>query len=173
MANEIAAIRINMLDELIAKLYTSAREHSNRHLMLLIEKNSAIHKNTQDCFTFRREIFEIPGRTGNYPQPINTVSSEIRDSVKDHISNTEQTAIELALVKTFLQRVLAISHRTADYMAVTPTALHGIIKKFRIELEPDEKAALTTSEVEEFKHTNSKYLQMVQTRLTMNLINAP
>lgn len=173
MANELdPSVRINILDALMKRLYTSSNAHRNKNLCRLIRNNSVICNNTQDCFSFRREIYEEPGRCGPYPQPMNMLSNKMRDEVKEYISDAERVDAEQVLVKGYLQRAIALSHQIADYMAVIPSALHPQIKNFNILCEPGD-GSLTSSEIEKFKHDNARYLEMVRTRLTMNLINAP
>lgn len=173
MANEInPSVRINILDSLMLKLYTSSNNHCKNRLHNLIKINSSIYKNNQQCFSFRRTVFQHAEHTGPYPSPINILAPAMRGEMKEYIQDVQRTEAERVLVKGYLQKVVGISHYMADYLAVTPTALHPPIKKFSDQCEIGE-GTLTPSEIEAFIDNNSKYLDMVRTRLTMNLINAP
>jgi hypothetical protein len=172
MANIEPNARIELIDALVRKLYRSSTLYGNKTINKLIQDNSELHGNNQQMFSFRKTVFTTSDFTGAFPSPINTLSPTIREDVKEYLSFTEETNAEKCVVKGFLQRVVTSSHCAADYAKLTPTQLHSVIKQFSYGCEQGE-GTLTEPEIAQFKHDNAKYLELVKTRLTMNLINAP
>lgn len=166
------AFRIQLMDALVARLYTSSMNHRKARLHKIIRDNSLFHKNDQDCFSFKREVFAFADRTGGYPSPMNTLAPDMRDRVREYMRDVETVRIEQEHVQGYFQKVVSVSSRAADYRALTPSTLHSTINQFSDKCEPGE-GTLTTSEIEAFIRDNDKYLEMVRTRLTLNLINAP
>ena len=166
------AFRIQLMDQLVTRLYASSITHRNNRLHKIIRDNSLFHKNDQDCFSFKREIFAHADRTGGYPSPMNTLSPNLRGKVREYMRDVELTEIEQAHVRGYFQKVVGVSSRAADFKALVPSVLHSIINQFNDKCEPGE-GVLSPSEIEEFIRQNDKYLEMVRTRLTLNLINAP
>lgn len=172
MANISPSARIELIDALLKKLYNSSNLYRDKTLNQLIKDNSAIYDNDQLCFSFKNTIFQASDFRGKYPLPINKLAPIMRDSFRDYISFAEQTKNEKLLVLGYLQRLVTVSRRAADYSALMPKQLHYLINDIKLSLEPGD-GLLTAAEIESFKQNNSKYIEMLKTRLTMNLINAP
>ncbi|MBT7452185.1 MAG: hypothetical protein HN793_15210 [Rhodospirillaceae bacterium] len=166
------AFRHEMLNRIITKIYTSSRGHRNKRIAKIIRANSLIHKNEQECFSFRSNTYEASDRKGAYPMPINLLDTSLKEEFIVFIGDGNALEEERNFVKGYIQRVMMMTEHLADYLKLMPDSTHPIVQAFKDDLAPGE-GVLTEEEIENFLEQNEKYLNLLRNRMTLNLLDAP
>ena len=165
-------LKAEMLATFKTALYQPTTSHLKKELFTLIQENSSLKRNNQNCFSFKGAIYEYGQIKGKYPRPLNLLDSSLRDRMKAYLKECSDVHHEQNLTVGYFQRLLLSTSNAADYFLLLPGALHGVIRKYERYLLDDE-SQFTEFQVTAFIQDNDKYVNAIKTRLTYNLLEVP
>lgn len=167
---EIApGLRKMVLEKLMDALYLNTSRYNEERLQGIVRRNSKALHNSQLCFTFKGENFCAATHEGRYPRPMNALQPFLKDEMKEFIEEREKQYREAQYLRGYILNVFSVSDQAADYYKLLPFPLHGVIRKFAVHFAPGEGMLLPDG-IEQFLQQNDKYVTMLKTRVTFNLI---
>lgn len=159
-----------VIHDLLDHIYHLPQKTLNSEVAEIAQLNARAHHNDQTLFSFRDGLYS----DGN-PQmrkPFNLLHRSLRDAMKAYLERKEKLEREQAMVRGFLQDMVATFNHIEIYIEVLPDTLGHRLRNYRgqfPELTSEYPAAL----VEAFLRKNQKYLGILTTRMTYNLLGAP
>ena len=120
--------RSELLQQLDTALYQKARTSLHYRLCELITANSKQHGNAQMMFTFREKTYCMRPHVGKYPPVINLLHRDLRPQFKAWLADQEALETERRLALGYVQRIMTVTDRIADYYRLLPDALAAVLR---------------------------------------------
>lgn len=160
--------RNETLKDLMHTLYFRTRQRHQNELQAIIMANSELCKNAQNEMSFRGVFYHYGEKTRN-PDTVNILQGALRPKFKTWRSKVETLEGEYNLVRGFFQKVFMQSDKLEDLYKLIPVQLHGALRNTR-RYFVQEGSDLTDEDIEAFVKENQKYMDLVATRMTYNLL---
>jgi hypothetical protein len=154
----------SMLYPLYAKPKAAIRAEVGR----LVAANRRLQGGYSNYFFFNAQAFTSGGRASLVGAPLHT---SLRPDVRKHVEEEGELEKEISIVKGYFQRALMTIKSYEDFFEVIPEALHGTLRMNEYLFTGMERE-LSESVLAEFKNVNDKYLNVMKSRMTINLITS-
>ena len=162
-------VRMELRDALLNDLYRNNKNYFQTELNNIICENSELHGNCQLYFQFRNEVYVNDSFSGTFERPTNTLHKELRQRFKNWVSEQEEDSKEKALVLGYIQRMLAKTSYSEDFLRVLPTSLHQIVYKYDRHFNEGD-GILQGAALEEFQNENQSLLKLLKGRMAYSLL---
>lgn len=163
-------LRFDVVQAIRQELYKKPRAKQFLDLTVLIQENSALHKNAQKCMSFNGKNYEYAKHEGKHPSPMNLLHRSLRARMRAYLQELVNLSREQDMALGYATKVLAVSDRVVDLYPLFPHTLHGVIRNYAQYFIQGE-GKLSEPEISAFLLENDKYSQIMKSRMTYNLID--
>jgi len=160
-----------IVDKILAELYRASDNYRLTELTTIIGKNMMLTKTNDKWFGFRGEYYSI---TTKLPQgrPV-LLDRSLRERMKDYLSYCDKIDSEKQLIKSYIIQVSQKIRYKEMVLDFLPDNTHYLLKgliQFFPSLDSQNAKPLDAEEIAAFKESNDKYLDMMRSRMVVNLI---
>jgi hypothetical protein len=149
-------------------LYAKPKAAIRAEVVRLVGANRLLQGGGANYFFFKGQPFMV-NRGGPYiSAPLHRT---LWTDVRKHTAEEAELEKEISIVKGYLQRALMTIESYEDFFEVIPEALHGTLRMNEYLFTGMERD-LSEGVIAEFKNVNDKYLNVMKSRMTINLITS-
>ena len=155
-------------DMLYAFLYEPVQRQFKTRLDFLIKRNTVILGASHQSFIYKGNLYTCD--IAPPPRKLNRLGPQLVPDMEAYLTDQKQiNDKEIPYVVGFINQVLNASNDLHDYLRVLPQSLHPPIQKL-INSCPCRTKKLTDTEVQEIQVKNQRYIDLVKSRMVMNLL---
>ena len=160
-----------IVDKILAELYRASDNYRLTELTTIIGKNMMLTKTNDKWFGFRGEYYSI---TTKLPQgrPV-LLDRSLRERMKTYLSYCDKIDAEKQLIKSYIVQVaqkIRYKEMILDFLPDNTHHLLNNLLRFFPSLDSQDAKPLNEKEIAAFKKTNHKYLDIMRSRMVVNLI---
>lgn len=155
-------------DTLYTFLYEPVQKQFKHRLNHLIQRNTMMLGASHQSFTYKGNLYTYD--VAPPPRKLNRLNPKLIPDMDAYLIDLKQfNDKEIPYVVGFINQVLNASNYLHDYLRVLPQSLHPPIQKL-IDSCPYRTKKLTDTEVQEIQAKNQRYIDLVKSRMVMNLL---
>ena len=155
-------------DMLYAFLYEPVQRQFKTRLDSLIKRNTVILGASHQSFIYKGNLYTCD--IAPPPRKLNRLVPQLVPDMEAYLTDQKQiNDKERPYVVGFINQVLNASNDLHDYLRVLPQSLRPPIQKL-IDSYPCRTKKLTDAEVQEMQAKNQRYIDLVKSRMVMNLL---
>ena len=153
---------------LYAFLYEPVQRQFKTRLDFLIKRNTVILGASHQSFIYKGNLYTCD--IAPPPRKLNRLVPQLVPDMEAYLTDQKQiNDKEIPYVVGFINQVLNASNDLHDYLRVLPQSMHPPIQKL-LDSYPCRTKKLTDTEVQEIQVKNQRYIDLVKSRMFMNLL---
>jgi hypothetical protein len=167
----------DFIHELLEPIYGLALQYYETQLDALIRENNALY-GTQNCVGLicnGERVFLNSYTLPYHPlHKLNPVQERLKEEVEGLIRRRDTCLMEKNLLEVYFRLLCAKAKGRSDLYDLLPPFLRSVALRCAYSLFPNYQTlpALTQKEVDAFHKKQSKYVELIKTRMTLNQIQA-
>lgn len=148
-------------------LYTHLRKHQAMELRKIVVANARALSSSQTGFMYRGEWYSLDPRE-TPPRRKDRLLPELHPQMDEYLQELREYSDNVKpYVFGFINQVLNASNSVVDYRALLPDVLHPTLDSLHLY---ESAARLTPETITEIQSRNQEPIQMIKTRLALNLL---
>ena len=139
------------------------------NLATIIQENSHLYGNRQKCLSFRGKFYWYDKEDRGTRQVTNILHKSLRERFKAYLEELEALERENDQISALVVNGLSIVSCRQDLYRVFPDCIHGLLRRGEDRM-PVKESTLLQRDIDEFIQENDKYITMLKSRMTLNLL---